>query len=1156
MKRSTRFFAFSVFAATALAVLPIGEPSAAPGDRSPDGVWTETGIASRQPAPGRYVFQRPDAARTIELSDADLIRVLDQAPLEYSREARTRQTLLTLPLPEGGFARFRIEESPVLSPELAAQRPDIRTFVGQGVDDPTATVRLGRTPLGFHALLLRPGRMSVIEALDRVGGTTYLSFDNENVIRQSGLVSCSVLGVSGAAPRAIAAPPSGDQLRTYETAISVTGEYTQFYGGAANAEAQITATINQINAIWEREVSIRFDLGCLSIYDDPDTDPFPTPDVAQDGTLNTQNDDNLDDVCGANGYELGHLFHKRPSGYRGQALGRACADDKGRGVTTGVDPSSVIFVVDGVAHEIGHQFSAAHSYNGSDAGCSQRSAGTAYEIGSGSTIMSYAIAGCTEDIPGSADPYFHTISFDQITDFREGAGNCADATATGNSPPTVDAGPDYTIPRGTPFILTATANDADADALTYCWEQFDLGAASPPTEMTAGPLFRSRPPVSSAARTFPILADLLSGAATPFEILPTADRKINFRVTVRDNRAGGGGVNYDATSIEVAGDPFVVLSPNGGELLRPDCPTTVTWQVGGGDVAPTVNVLYSSNGGTSFVTLAAAVPNDGSQVVSLPCATTNQARIKVEAVGNIFFDVSDGDLNVAAVAPEVAVEATGGEVGADCTYLLPFSALVTDDCGILAADVDVSVTNPTANATLGPPTVLKAQVDATTVEVSGTVLVSNLLSCPAVIEVEVSATDACELTTEESTTAEVVDTTPPEITVSLNREFLWPPNHKLADIVATVETSDNCDLVSFVLTSVTSNEPENGLGDGDTAPDIVGADIGTPDVTFQLRSERSGKGSGRVYTIAYTATDACGNSSEATEEVEVRHDQAAHAMAFGLAPDGAGFEASSGGFALVVPGGDPATAGDVESAPPIRNDGRVGGAPVVRETEPGALAFDVRLVEAGSVQLGNVGGVAGPLASALADWTRDGRVDLVLLFGIEEAQALVADISDEPDPIGLHFKNRHGETFLGPDVFALGPSTTLPADLPGFDASIAALIGEAPRQDPEGAPALAAGGRSGGDPRMTRLVLARPEVLGRGTILLVEVANATPVKLDVFSIRGSLVRSIDAGVLPSGQHALSWNGLDGTGRRAPAGMYVVRLSAGETRSSAKALLLP
>src|SRR5207249_1819684 len=182
-----------------------------------------------------------------------------------------------------------------------------------------------------------------------------------------------------------------------------------------------------------------------------------------------------------------------------------------------------------------------------------------------------------------------------------------------------------------------------------------------------GPLFRSRPPVASPARTFPILSDILAGNPTPTELLPLVNRDLNFRCTVRDNRAGGGGINNDGMVVHVSGAPFAATAPNGSETLAGGCASTVTWTVGGGSVAPTVDILLSTDGGLTFpTTLAAAVANDGSQVVSVPCLNSTTARIKIQAVGNIFFDISDGDFTIEKVAPVVTAAATGGSVGGTC----------------------------------------------------------------------------------------------------------------------------------------------------------------------------------------------------------------------------------------------------------------------------------------------------------------------------------------------------------------------------------------------------------------------------------------------------------------------------------------------------------
>lgn len=110
-------------------------------------------------------------------------------------------------------------------------------------------------------------------------------------------------------------------------------------------------------------------------------------------------------------------------------------------------------------------------------------------------------------------------------------------------------------------------------------------------------------------------------------------------------------------------------------------------------------------------------------------------------------------------------------------------------------------------------------------------------------------------------TVGVADTVAPQITVAVSPQVLWPPNHKLVAITAVVTVSDRCDpSISFRLVSVTSSEPDDGLGDGDTSGDIQGAELGTADTSFALRAERSGAGSGRTYTIVYGTSDGAGNA--------------------------------------------------------------------------------------------------------------------------------------------------------------------------------------------------------------------------------------------------------------------------------------------------------
>jgi hypothetical protein len=257
---------------------------------------------------------------------------------------------------------------------------------------------------------------------------------------------------------------------------------------------------------------------------------------------------------------------------------------------------------------------------------------------------------CTFEDLHSTDTYFHAVSIDQIVSYttQGNGGICPVLTDTGNQPPAVTAGPDHTIPAGTPFTLTASASDPEADTLTYCWEEFDLGAPGPPhTDNGNRPIFRSFAPVPSPARTFPQLSDILSGTATFGESLPVTTRSMNFRVTVRDNHSGGGAVNTGAMLVNVSANsgPFAVTQPASGTTWQAGSSQTVTWDVANTSSAPVncgnVRILLSIDGGSSFpFTLAASTANTGTAMVSIPNAPTLTARVKVEAVDNIFFNIS------------------------------------------------------------------------------------------------------------------------------------------------------------------------------------------------------------------------------------------------------------------------------------------------------------------------------------------------------------------------------------------------------------------------------------------------------------------------------------------------------------------------------------
>jgi hypothetical protein len=147
---------------------------------------------------------------------------------------------------------------------------------------------------------------------------------------------------------------------------------------------------------------------------------------------------------------------------------------------------------------------------------------------------------------------------------------------------------------------------------------------------------------------------------------------------------------------------------------------------------------------------------------------------------------------------------------------------------------------------------------------------------PGVYEFQLTVTDAYGASSTDNVVVTIKDTKPPVVTLEFNPNMLWPPNHKMMDISAMITIVDACDPNPTVkLVSITSSEPANGKGDGNTSPDIAGVSYGTDDRSFQLRAERSGKDSGRVYTVMYESDDASGNSAEQTGTVTVPHSMAA-----------------------------------------------------------------------------------------------------------------------------------------------------------------------------------------------------------------------------------------------------------------------------------------
>lgn len=631
--------------------------------------------------PGKRVLT-PSKANTLTLDNPKMKAFLASLPEEkFVNFQRSNAPILELPMPDGSSAKFRVWESSVQAPELQAKFPEIRTYAGQGIDDRYASIRFDYNPYhGFHAQILSSvtGRI-YIDPFARGNIDNYISYFHADNHRNPGF-SCGTDAepTNNFTENVLAGPCRGTSLKTYRFALSCTGEYAQVVGGGAAGptHAAIVTTTNRISGVYEVELAIRLQLVANNDaveFLNPTTDPYLNNGGSDlnliTGVINAS-------AIGVGGYDVGHLACTASNaGVAG--LGVVCsATQKGRGLTGGLNPVGDGYDIDYVAHEVGHQFNAPHTFNSNQ--CA--SAGGSYEPGGGTTIMAYAgICAANENIQPNSDPIFHAQSFDAISNFitTGGGSGCGTAAATGNTLPTITAmnNNNVSIPINTPFVLTGTATDADGDAISYNWEGWDAGAAGSwpsAASSTTRPLFRTRVSKPTGSRTFPDIRVIVAnypGIAAPEqmdglrgEVLPTVARAMKFRLTVRDNRAGGGGVVSGGDGCQltpifqvnaVGTAPFAVTVPNGGESYVGGSTQTVTWNVVGTDQAPisvaNVRITLSTDGGLTYPTqLIASTPNDGSEALTIPGPATTTARIRVEAIGNIFFDISNNNFTITA----------------------------------------------------------------------------------------------------------------------------------------------------------------------------------------------------------------------------------------------------------------------------------------------------------------------------------------------------------------------------------------------------------------------------------------------------------------------------------------------------------------------------
>ncbi len=667
MKRSILFLLFALLLSTAGA------------QTNPD-MWATRQASDLTLTPADILHVFATNFRLVELEPQELSSSL------LSAERSVRQVVL--PKPDGSLMSVKMRPISVMAPELAARYPGIQTYEILTDGGKILGGRAGWTYQGFHATVRTTQGTIYIDPYAKQDDRYYAVYkveDNLDNELWNGFV-CDVTGEEGLdigeiyqseethffGDRSTFGGPAIVQRR-YRLAMACTGEFSNFHGGTTeSAMAAIVTIVNRVNEVFGREMAVQLELipnNDELIFLDPNTDPY----VNQTDEMLDDNPGVLNDRVGSDAYDIGHVISTGPFVGQGVAsLRGVCrAGLKGRATSTRAAPQGDPFVINILCHEMGHQFGATHVQSG----CQNVSIETAVEPGGGTTIMGYAgICPSGYNIQTNSDDYYNNSSLVQIFDYtRNSLGNgCPELIDDGNTIPEVTEDYDngFFIPISTPFELTASATDMEDDDLTYCWEQRDINQSYPYDEEAGdygpfpgtpvgdSPLFRTFDPTSSPTRVFPQLIKVINGTSDNTEVLPTYNRAMTFRCTVRDNHPTSGGAAWATVAFratEEAG-PFVVMAPNNGsEEWSVGDYTEVTWDVANTDAAQVncqrVNIRLSTDGGFTYpITLLANTPNDGSAFITVPDALTNDARVRVEAADNIFFDISNDDFSIIPAA--------------------------------------------------------------------------------------------------------------------------------------------------------------------------------------------------------------------------------------------------------------------------------------------------------------------------------------------------------------------------------------------------------------------------------------------------------------------------------------------------------------------------
>lgn len=662
------------------------------------------------------------ASKTIQNIDVNKAKTfyLDESSFSASLQPNISakgKKVMYFPDANAELIAFYVEEHAIFAPGLAAKYPNIKSYIGKGVVNPNHRIRFSVSHKGIQSMMVNADREEATYMQPTKQNKGEYVIYKASAHQHKDAFVCETESVIATSKKASAAKQINDQtLRTYRIAISASGEYTAYHGGSvADALAAINATLTRVNQVFETDLGIHLELVANTdevIYTDATTDPYS-------GSLNTQAQNTFSTVIGSANYDVGHLFHQGPNGGNAGTVGSVCDDNwKGRAYSSRSTPEGDLFDVDFVAHEIGHQFGANHTWSFDSEGTLVQA-----EPASGSTIMGYAGIADGNNVQSNGDDYFHYYSIFQIAEYVSGL-SCGVNTAITNNPPVISPLSNYIIPKSTPFVLSGEATDLDTgDLLTYSWEQIDNGVVTRTNfgpENPSGANFRSLKPSTEKERYFPKIERVIQGNLTQtnpsegssWETVSDVERDLNFAFTVRDNAVGGGQVASETMNVRVvnAAGPFAVTSQSSNVVYQSGSVQLVTWDVAGTNAAPvntqTVNIYLSIDSGLSFPTLLAEnVVNDGSHIVQIPNVVTTTARIRVMPSDNVYYAINSSNFTINTSDVNLEFEKLTYNVCQPSNVVIPFKYTVNngfDETSTFSvfgapANLGVSFSTPTAD---------------------------------------------------------------------------------------------------------------------------------------------------------------------------------------------------------------------------------------------------------------------------------------------------------------------------------------------------------------------------------------------------------------------------------------------------------------------------